>query len=1161
MSKFSFLMFICLLLTSCGGGGSDSGGNSGGSNPPANKIPTVSAGNDQTVDEQTTVTLTGTAADSDGSVSSYSWTQTAGTTVTLSNDTSASATFTAPDINADETLTFKLTVTDNDGANANDSVSIIVKRVNELPTVNAGNDQTVNEQTAVTLTGTASDSDGSVSSYSWTQTEGTTVTLNNANTVTASFTAPDINSDETLIFQLTISDNDGATAIASTNINVIRVNQAPIADTGGDQTVNEQTEVSLIGAGYDPDGTIVSYNWTQISGASVVINDQNSASTSFTAPITETKVELSFQLTVTDEDGGISNASVVIIVNPTLNVNIEQSTVDIASVSSGTFGEVELVDGVISIDPKTISEEGFVTAYDAEDNIIWLGYVKEGDETVELNGRSTARVLILLVPNIAIFQSSNPEIFEGYLNDSQEISNLISYLSKNQDWYQLPQIFSDLYSAAVMSIFNRINIDDLSLATKRSGNSGVKKAVVVVATDNNGELTTNYTQTLNGIEIKVNSIVDEGNIDRFSIDVTNKLNRWVGITIGADPETYKGLPNPIDSQTPSYIYKGKDDSARFEDQLSKLVANQSDQTYGVYIFSPAIDDFFGDYDQDLFATNLHQNAAAYTLLFDIAVPVFGKAIGGESCLRQMFDPTRQAYDIASTIIGDQDIQSYIYQKNLDKAALQIGNIIADSIANTGSECLKAIAIKQLQKLIPLIGQVQTISDVFGTIKTVNDVYQTVSTAKSKTTWEVKNSINMSFSMEGVEDIRSNGYGWLTYIKSDKIPNEFSTRYQGTCDNNIPKTACGGYMFAPDTPKVIRYHLRCIDPVSQEFTLCDLGVVEPEMLEYLPNENGDIVIDLDYSDTGDKEYTHTFKVYDTSSAMNQYTASVQIKEATPQLVLKVDGKEIPASINASGDLVNNTPYLFDSTSRQPETVSFELFNKGLASAKINSTSISGSNSFVFNNLTPDTTVSILPNESKTFDVTHTPNGNQAEEAQFIITGNLGKTNVNSNLLGFNSYIRMDLNVNSLNVCENASPPEILNVAVSCSETSIAQRIIDVTYQDPLGVISGGGGGSFTGDNYPTRLWFNPENSGEFGFAANGYTASLLEGDIYSGTVRIKVFSPVGTPSCTKDSNYKFGYRWHKSWKVGLLNQCGIESETTPFELHYWDLYTPRGEPID
>ncbi|UOG90774.1 MAG: DUF1566 domain-containing protein [Candidatus Thiothrix sulfatifontis] len=100
----------------------------------SNKTPNANAGSDQTVNEKVEVNLDGSAsADSDGSIASYAWVQTAGATVTLSGANTAKPTFTAPEVVADETLTFELTVTDNHGATAKDSVSVVVKNISITP--------------------------------------------------------------------------------------------------------------------------------------------------------------------------------------------------------------------------------------------------------------------------------------------------------------------------------------------------------------------------------------------------------------------------------------------------------------------------------------------------------------------------------------------------------------------------------------------------------------------------------------------------------------------------------------------------------------------------------------------------------------------------------------------------------------------------------------------------------------------------------------------------------------------------------------------------------------------------------------------------------------------------------------------------------------------
>lgn len=92
-------------------------------------------------------------------------------------------------------------------------------------------------------------------------------------------------------------------------------NQAPTADAGADEVVDEGTAVSLSGAGTDSDGTIVSYSWQQTGGTGVTIADANMASASFTAPLVTAIEDLIFSLTVMDNDGAAASDTVTVTVN------------------------------------------------------------------------------------------------------------------------------------------------------------------------------------------------------------------------------------------------------------------------------------------------------------------------------------------------------------------------------------------------------------------------------------------------------------------------------------------------------------------------------------------------------------------------------------------------------------------------------------------------------------------------------------------------------------------------------------------------------------------------------------------------------------------------------------------------------------------------------
>lgn len=108
-------------------------------------------------------------------------------------------------------------------------------QINHRPVANAGSDSTVNAGRLVTLDASNSsdnkgDSKGRVASYSWNQLSGTAVTLNDASTVTASFKAP--NANDTLVFELTVTDGYG---LSSTDTVSITVNKLvyPISNGGG----------------------------------------------------------------------------------------------------------------------------------------------------------------------------------------------------------------------------------------------------------------------------------------------------------------------------------------------------------------------------------------------------------------------------------------------------------------------------------------------------------------------------------------------------------------------------------------------------------------------------------------------------------------------------------------------------------------------------------------------------------------------------------------------------------------------------------------------------------------------------------------------------------------------------------------------------------------
>jgi len=81
-----------------------------------NRLPTVSGGDDQSVNEGTTATMSIDAVDANADALTYAWTQDSGTEVTLTGADSATASFTAPAVSGSgEDLVFTATVNDGTG--------------------------------------------------------------------------------------------------------------------------------------------------------------------------------------------------------------------------------------------------------------------------------------------------------------------------------------------------------------------------------------------------------------------------------------------------------------------------------------------------------------------------------------------------------------------------------------------------------------------------------------------------------------------------------------------------------------------------------------------------------------------------------------------------------------------------------------------------------------------------------------------------------------------------------------------------------------------------------------------------------------------------------------------------------------------------------------
>jgi parallel beta-helix repeat protein len=185
------------------------------------------------------------------------------------------------------------------------------------PVANAGIDQTITLPTnSVTLNGSGTDSDGTISSYLWTKVSGpsgSTITSSSSAGTTVTALVQGIYK-----YELKVTDNGGAIARDTMQITLNAANIPPTANAGADQAITLPTStVSLSGSGSDVDGTIADYLWAKVSGpSSGTITSTTSATTSVTGLV---QGMYYFQLQVTDNNGAIGKDTVQVTVNALVN--------------------------------------------------------------------------------------------------------------------------------------------------------------------------------------------------------------------------------------------------------------------------------------------------------------------------------------------------------------------------------------------------------------------------------------------------------------------------------------------------------------------------------------------------------------------------------------------------------------------------------------------------------------------------------------------------------------------------------------------------------------------------------------------------------------------------------------------------------------------------
>ena len=224
-----------------------------------NAVPTVLVGADLVAEEGDVLPLSARVNDQDGWIVSYAW-----------NDGGAGGEFSPPAGVADPTyrvphiagchdaeIELTLVVTDDGGAEATDSLTVLVRNPNEPPRVTAGSDREMRSGEEVVLRGSVADG-GEIVSVRWSQISGPTVELAEADRLTAWFTAPDVTEEAETVLRLAAVDDCGDEAADDVRIRILPAAVPPGEEGPPEGATSSTSRLSVTLEAFDERGFALS---------------------------------------------------------------------------------------------------------------------------------------------------------------------------------------------------------------------------------------------------------------------------------------------------------------------------------------------------------------------------------------------------------------------------------------------------------------------------------------------------------------------------------------------------------------------------------------------------------------------------------------------------------------------------------------------------------------------------------------------------------------------------------------------------------------------------------------------------------------------------------------------------------------------------------------
>jgi chitinase len=323
---FLTVLSLAVFLVGCSGSALESD-----TDKPIPKV-LVNAGANQSVDEQTTVTLSAQAR-GQTEVLAYKWTVTPNITITHSDTSVSTATFTAPIATSILTYTFNVEVTDTNGNTGNDAVVYQINPVNILPSAEIqltqfeglGSNQfpagfEVTLDASASKDNDSSDTENPITEYLWQQTAGESVLTGiSLQGDSVAFTTPRLGDANSVTITVTVTDQEGAKDVETVTLNIqSSADTLPVVYAGISHQVFSGESINLNGTA----STTVTASepliatWLNDSEKEPQIDNLNSLQTVAIAPAVTNTETVTFTLRVEDAQGNSVDDSLTVTIKP-----------------------------------------------------------------------------------------------------------------------------------------------------------------------------------------------------------------------------------------------------------------------------------------------------------------------------------------------------------------------------------------------------------------------------------------------------------------------------------------------------------------------------------------------------------------------------------------------------------------------------------------------------------------------------------------------------------------------------------------------------------------------------------------------------------------------------------------------------------------------------